>query len=682
MKTSAASAHPTWKLHRFSLVVLACSVPFWWFGSAVDGVELPGRLPVSALMFVVPALVAAYFVVRSAGWAGARRFVRRLRPRVEPGTVLWWAVAAFVMPIVLAIALGIRHAENGVPTGMLRPAPLTVTLSFLMFLAAAAAEELGWTAYATDVARSYLTDVRAGLVIGAYWAAWHVIPWLQAGHPASWVVGQIVFTVLLRVLLVAVYRNTGRQVAAPVLLHATANLGLIPGDGVLYDPLLAAALVAPLVVLVSDLRIPSPGQPTAGAVPIAPGTGAGPTSSRSVAAFKRGSIVSGLLVAALIPTSANAAQDPDRGPTGWEVVGIPALNYDADEGVGYGAVMELYRYGQGPLTPYSMTVQPAVFLTTRGRWDVTLFFDAPSLLPAGWRVSAFLGGQRQLATPFYGLGNDSAYDPSLESQDNPYFYRFGRTQQQAVVHVQRSLGASNLRVLLGAGMGHASVVPVPEGKGTTLVAELLGDDAESPDGWLNFVRAGVIWDTRDRETGPTRGSWSEVLIQRVSKSLGSVASYTRWTVTDRRYVPIGSRLTFANRLLLQGISGDAPFYDLSAVQTSFKQQEGLGGAQSIRGVLKNRFVGKGMLIWNAELRWRLRDFDMLGRAAHLVVSGFVDSGRVWEDGVVLSELTSDLHHGFGGGVRLGLGDNFVVAADIGFSDELTAPVYIGLGYLY
>jgi hypothetical protein len=33
-------------------------------------------------------------------------------------------------------------------------------------------------------------------------------------------------------------------------------------------------------------------------------------------------------------------------------------------------------------------------------------------------------------------------------------------------------------------------------------------------------------------------------------------------------------------------------------------------------------------------------------------------------------------------VRLGLGENFVVAVDVGHSDEAAAPIYIGLGYLY
>ena len=89
-----------------------------------------------------------------------------------------------------------------------------------------------------------------------------------------------------------------------------------------------------------------------------------------------------------------------------------------------------------------------------------------------------------------------------------------------------------------------------------------------------------------------------------------------------------------------------------------------------------------MLVWNAELRWRAAEFLLFGRPFHVVLSAFLDQGRVWDDGVKLDELLTDLHHGFGGGVRFGMGDNFIVAVDMGRSQEAGMPMYIGLGYLY
>lgn len=392
--------------------------------------------------------------------------------------------------------------------------------------------------------------------------------------------------------------------------------------------------------------------------------------------------IAGLLVALLVPAasaSLSAQAAPDV-PTGREYGGVPALNYDADEGFGYGVIAEIYEYGQGGLRPYVYTIQPTIFLTTGGRRDFTLFFDAPHLVP-GWRVDAYLASEQQIASPYYGIGNDAVRDTALEAEPDVYYYRFGRTRRQLRVNVQRPLPFLGLRGLLGAGVAHVGIDPVPRDSGTTLLAQEIGT-GQVPGGWSNYIRAGLIRDTRDREVGPTRGSWSELLVQRVDTRLGSESGYTRMTLTDRRYLPLGARLVYANRLLLQEVAGDAPFYDLYIVETSFKQQEGLGGSKTIRGIPKNRYVGDGMFLWNAELRWRAAQFRAVGKPFHVVLSGFADTGRVWADGIEVGSLLQDLHHGVGGGVRLGMGENFIVALDVGHSSETAAAVYIGLGYLY
>jgi hypothetical protein len=386
-----------------------------------------------------------------------------------------------------------------------------------------------------------------------------------------------------------------------------------------------------------------------------------------------------LLRALLLVLPAAATAQP-KTTSGWEFTGIPTVNWDADEKFGYGAAVELYRYGAA-CQQYCVTLQPTVFLTTGGRRDFTLFADAPSLA-GGWRVSAFAGSEQQLATPYYGLGNDTDFSESLQEEPNPYFYRFGRTRRQGWVTLQHRIGALPLRMLIGTGIAHTTIDTVPYDSGTTLLASNLRTRAGQIDGWSNYVRAGLVWDTRDRETGTHRGTWSELLVQRIDKALGSDESYTRWTVTDRRYIPLGARHTFANRILVQGVSGDAPFYDLNDIQTSFKQQEGLGGAKTIRGIPKNRYAGKGLAFWNAELRRQQATFGMLGKPSSLVLLAFLDAGRVWNGPPDLTSLASDLHLGYGGGVRLGWGQNFTIAVDAGHSSQSTLPIYIGLGYLF
>jgi Omp85 superfamily domain len=371
-----------------------------------------------------------------------------------------------------------------------------------------------------------------------------------------------------------------------------------------------------------------------------------------------------------------------RAQSGREIAGVPALNYDADEGFGYGVILQLYDYGSG-LSPYRYMLEPLVFLTTGGRHELSLFFDAPHVVE-GWRVDAYLARVRQVAWPFYGIGNDATYDPNLVTDANPSYYRFEGTRTQLRVNVQRPLG-HHLRLLLGGGLASVAVNPVPKDSGTTLLARQLGTEipaSQADGGASNYVRLGLVRDTRDREIGPRHGSWTELLLQRTDRSLGSDWSYTRWTFSDRRYVSLAAKLVFAERVHVEQVTGDAPFYDLSVVESSFRQTEGLGGAKTVRGLPKDRYIGKGMAFLNAELRWRATEFATFGRDFHVVLSSFLDAGRVWGDRIRVDELLDDAHVGFGGGVRLGMGDSFVVALDVGHSTEATAPIYIGLGYLY
>ncbi|HEX8941933.1 MAG TPA: BamA/TamA family outer membrane protein [Gemmatimonadaceae bacterium] len=363
-----------------------------------------------------------------------------------------------------------------------------------------------------------------------------------------------------------------------------------------------------------------------------------------------------------------------------EVSGLPALNFDADEGFGYGVIVALYGYDASAVS-YRWTVQPTVFLTTEGRRDYTLFFDAPARPDHPWRITTFVGREQQLSAPYYGLGNQSAYDPTLEHGSTRYFYRYGRDRSRATADLQHAVWSPSLRILVGAGASIDRLNLTPFDSGHTLIQSELSNHTPGT-GHTNYLRAGLTWDTRDREIGTQSGTWADAIIQRADKSLGASSGFTRWTATARHYQPLGGRVTLANRLLVQNTSGDAPFYVLSEVQTTQKPQDGLGGASTVRGLPKDRYVGKGIAVSNNELRWRAADFTLHGRQSSVILSAFVDAGRVWTDGVDVSTAINDLHTGFGGGARFAFGSSFVVATDVGHSSQSTAPIYIGLGYLF
>lgn len=381
------------------------------------------------------------------------------------------------------------------------------------------------------------------------------------------------------------------------------------------------------------------------------------------------------LVLAAIPVARAQSQQP-RPRVEWSA--IPALNFDADEGVGYGAIAAVYSYDH-ETTAYRWTVQPTVFMTTRGRRDYTLFFDAPSRDGQPWRVTTYAGREQRLASPYYGIGNATSYDAALEAGAR-YFYRYGLDRVRATADVQHQLGSPSLRWLAGAGASLDRPDLTPFDADSTLVARELGGrvPARAHD---DYLRAGLTWDTRDREIGTRSGVWTDLLVQRYDRRLGATSSFTRWTAAARGYRSF-ARLTLAGRVIVQDASGDVPFYDLSEIQTTQRPIDGLGGASTIRGLPKDRYLGKGILVTNAEARWRAADFSVAGRPSSLILSAFTDAGRVWADGIDPRAKPVAIHSGVGGGVRLSYGPSFVISADAGHTAQSAAAVYVGLGDLF
>ncbi|MFG1928634.1 CPBP family intramembrane glutamic endopeptidase [Cryptosporangium sp. NPDC048952] len=239
---------PTARIWLFFASVFVWSTPFWALGVLADTVSecLPLRLPVSALMFVCP-LLAAVFVLRSGHQRGAMRTLLRRTVAARPGRTPWWYVPALLlMPGVLVLSYALmRWKGTAAPAATvdLRLLPVLVAA----FLVAAACEEAGWTAYATDALQQRFSALVTALLVGAVWAVWHVVPYLQAGRSAAWIGWQCVATVALRLLIVWLYNTTGSSVAVACLFHAMINVStaVFPANGSHYDP----AVTGPVLVV-------------------------------------------------------------------------------------------------------------------------------------------------------------------------------------------------------------------------------------------------------------------------------------------------------------------------------------------------------------------------------------------------------------------------------------------------
>ena len=373
------------------------------------------------------------------------------------------------------------------------------------------------------------------------------------------------------------------------------------------------------------------------------------------------------------------AQDTTDGPTGFTFAGIPALNYNSDEGIGYGARASLYNHAEGGYNPYFYTVEANVFLTTGGRKQFFLFFDSPHLLGPNERLTSEIKYEKFDPAPFYGLGNDTPYDEDLIDEEsaafvNNEYYGFERARFTVWTTYQRRLGP--FKVLGGLSLVHSDIAL---SDGPTL---LQTDEAVTgkAGGFTNTVKVGLLYDTRDFEPAPSHGDWTDVLFEVSDALWGSDYDYARLTLTNRHYVPLARNVVFAQRIVFEKSWGDLPFYEMTFFGSSFKIDEGLGGAKSVRGLLRNRLQGPMKLFGNLELRWRLWDFQILEQALYVALSAFLDYGRVWREDEAFA--VRGFHTGQGGGVHLGWNETFIITADMATSTEVDLAFYLGFGYLY
>ena len=246
---------------RFCTVTSAVSAGFWIAGCFDRSSHFVEGLPLSAAMFLAPA-VGAWSVRRSApaGPLAQRRPVR--------SAVLSIGAWALPMPAVMAASYALmRLRDDDLPADL----GLTVgsALGLLaLFVVSGTCEEVGWSRFLTPALLSRSTALRVGVTIGALWAALHVIPYLQGGRSWDWVAWQCAFTIVFRVLIVVVLDARRRTWWDAVALHASCNLAWagFPTGGSHYDPryptVLVVVLCGALLVLRKRTRGVSAARPT------------------------------------------------------------------------------------------------------------------------------------------------------------------------------------------------------------------------------------------------------------------------------------------------------------------------------------------------------------------------------------------------------------------------------------
>jgi len=228
-----------------TLAIVLVSVPFYVLGSLLRVRIMPG-LPVSALAFVGPAVVA-FWVAHRAG--SMRALIRRVFDIRQARPLAWYLASATLFPTVLAFEYAIMKVTH-MPLPSPQIAWLRAPMLFALFFTTAAGEEIGWSVTLFEGFRLRYGSLGAAVVIGIVVAFWHVIPFSQAHPDAWWILGQCFFTVAFRVVIAWIYWTSSRSLLAVILCHASYNTGwqLFPNESSAYDPWICAALTWALAV--------------------------------------------------------------------------------------------------------------------------------------------------------------------------------------------------------------------------------------------------------------------------------------------------------------------------------------------------------------------------------------------------------------------------------------------------
>jgi membrane protease YdiL (CAAX protease family) len=247
-RASAASA-PRSPLAFFALVVVL-SAPFAILGSITRLQLMPG-IPISALGFVVPATAAAILSYRESGGAGVRALLKRSLEFKIIFSRVWLVPVLLLMPFVALVTyLIMRAADIPHPTPHF-PLPASLIL-FAVFVIAALGEEMGWSGYAIDPMQARWPALQASLLLGAFWAAWHIIAMVQTGQSAPWIAWGCLDMLATRVIMVWIYNNTRRTVLAAAFFHAIANLtfkSVFPGGSYESERIISVLLTVMAVVV-------------------------------------------------------------------------------------------------------------------------------------------------------------------------------------------------------------------------------------------------------------------------------------------------------------------------------------------------------------------------------------------------------------------------------------------------
>ncbi len=390
---------------------------------------------------------------------------------------------------------------------------------------------------------------------------------------------------------------------------------------------------------------------------------------------------------------------------------LPSFAYNPDRGLLYGAVVSMYNYGDSTRYPdYIYNINLIVNRTTHKEYTYRFFFDTKRLFSKKIRLTTDWSFRRNRFEQFYGFnGYNSDYqqnyeDPSKKAFISRYYYNLHKTTYTVLLDVQDELPLRHFRYDLGIGYYNIKIQPSVINETTanplTLFEKYIDNKVILPGqekgGITTYLKTGLIFDTRDNESVPTKGIWIEAIYCNAPSFLRNSQAYSQATFIYRQYFTLLPPLVFAYRLVYQTLlTGQMPFYMLPYLLSTYWTDAALGGVKTIRGVHNQRLEGNGYTLANFEFRYFLLNTVVLKKNVGIALNAFTDMGIVsnpYKINPALNNAAFDyrpdherMHYGVGAGIRLILDHNFILSFDGGQplnkQDGKTA-FYIDLDYLF
>ena len=374
------------------------------------------------------------------------------------------------------------------------------------------------------------------------------------------------------------------------------------------------------------------------------------------------------MAAALITAQAPAQAQQTTPIDSTEFAFLPAIAYDSDLGLIAGGIASHYRY-RGEMKPFYSFLNFYGIATTKGLISIFLEYDKPYIFNTDKRFYAETFISRFSGNQYYGVGNyDELPDALLDSTDYYSYNSFS-------AGVDLTLRKPMLRQSSGAQLDiYGKIAYEYETPYDNKDSQLIIDD--QPEGvngsHISTIGTGIVWEGRDHEFNPTKGTYAKTGIEVGNKIIGSDYNYIMFEADARAYTSFHllKRITFANRLFFQHTSGKVPYWQLPD----------LGGAELMRGYPEYRFRDDNALLLNSELRTWLFEFPSI--SSRFGGTLFTDVGRTFPNGESFDTITSDLKYTYGFGVNASFFTaDFIMRADVGFSKE-DYGIYFTAGYLF